>query len=212
MYVCIVRLYVFYGQFMTSLSDALFNKTKQKVLGILFSQPERKLHLREIARIANVTPSTIQKELYILTNAGILEKNKQGNQLLYKPNKECPVYDELVSFSRKSFGISDLIRQVLQNIIGIKLAFIYGSIARVEEKSKSDVDVLLIGDVNYGEAISSLLSIEYQIGRPINAKVFKEEEIKNKILENNSFIHDVINNKKIFLIGNENDFEKIKFG
>ena len=148
--------------------------------------------------------------MYILSNAWIIEQDKQGNQVLYKPNKDCPVYEELASFSRKTFGISDLIRQVLQDITGIKLAFIYGSVAKGEEKSKSDVDVLLIGNINYSEAINSLLGIENQIGRPINAKVFREEEIKNKILDNNSFIKDVINNKKLLLIGSENDFNKFK--
>ena len=196
---------------MTSLSDALFSKTKQKVLGIMFAQPDRELHMREIARIAKVSVSSIQRELELLTDVGVLIRTKQGNQAIFRANKNCPIYDEILGFARKTFGISDLIRQALDHINGIKFAFIYGSVAKGIEIALSDVDVLIIGDINYSEAMNSIFGVEEKIGRPINAKVFREEEIKNKILENNSFVKDVINNKKMFLIGSENEFEKLKF-
>lgn len=195
---------------MTSLSDALFNKTKQKVLGIMFVQPDRELHMREIARMAKITVSSIQRELELLTKSGILLSSKQGNQIIFKANEQCPIYDELLGFARKTFGISDLIKQALANIEGIKVAFIYGSVARGEEKSLSDVDVLMIGDVNYSEAMNSILAVEDRIGRPINAKVFREDEIKTKLVENSSFLNEVLKNKKLFLIGNQNDLEKLE--
>lgn len=195
---------------MTSLSDALFNKTKQKVLGIMFVQPDRELHMREIARMSKVTVSSIQRELELLTKAGILLSSKQGNQTIFKANKQCPIYDELLGFARKTFGISGLIKQALADVEGIKVAFIYGSVAKGEEKSLSDVDVLLIGDVNYSDAMNSILGVEGKIGRPINAKVFREDEVKTKLAENSSFLTEVLKNKKLFLMGNQNDLEKLE--
>lgn len=194
---------------MVGLADALFNKTKQTVLGILFSQPDRKLHLREIARIANLTASTIQKELALLSQVGILNKEYQGNQTIYSPNKESPIYDELLKISFKTFGIADLIRSALTDLKGIDFAFIYGSVARGQDNSKSDVDVMIIGSVDYTGAINALFDIDLKIKRTINPKIYKTEEFKRKAFENNSFIRDVLDNKKQFLIGEENEFKKV---
>lgn len=197
---------------MSGLANALFNKTKQKVIGVLFSQPERRLHLREIARIANVTPSTIQKELLLLSQVGILNKEYQGNQTLYSPNQESPIFDELLNLSHKTFGIADLIRSALSEVKGIEFGFIYGSIASGEDRSRSDVDVMLIGSVDYTEAINALFELDLRIGRAINPKIYKTSEFKQKIAQENSFIKDVLSHKKQFLIGEEHEFEKIAAG
>ena len=113
---------------MPNIADALFSKTQQKVIGLLFGQPSRSFYLNEVVRLANMGKGTIKRELDKMTSSGLLTMAKVGNQSHYQANPSSPVFKELVSISRKTFGIADLIRQALQGSgLSIEHAFIYGS-------------------------------------------------------------------------------------
>jgi len=87
------------------ISDALFTKTQQRVLGLLFGAPGKSFYTNEIVRIAGVGRGTVTRELVKLVEAEVLTVSAEGNQKHYQVNPECPVYAELVKISRKLFSV-----------------------------------------------------------------------------------------------------------
>lgn len=188
-----------------SLADALFPKTRQRVLGLLFSAPKRELYMREIARLTGVTVSAIQRELDQLSRAGILLESKRGNQRVFRPNPGCPLYEELVGFAIKTFGIADLLREAIRPFHPQR-AFIFGSIAKKTDHAASDVDVLVMGDaLDYSGLMNACLDLQPRIGRTINVKVFRADEFRRESTKPDSFVARVRAEPVIELIEDSDD-------
>lgn len=192
----------------TTIADSLFTKTQQKVMGLLFRKPDTSFYLNEIVRLADMGKGTIKRELDKMTQAGLLTVKRIGNQTHYQANPASPVYDELISISRKTFGLADIIRQALQandsfpSEGSIQNAFIYGSIAKGEDTAKSDIDLMIIGDnLAYTDMMNLLIPIEKELQRPINPSIYTFEDFKKKLNEKNSFIVRVLEQEKINVIG-----------
>jgi len=191
------------------LADALFPRTKQRILGVLFAQPDRAIHLRELARIAGVNPSSIQREIQTLVDAGIVTKVARGNLQEFQANRACPIFEELCGIARKTFGIADIIKAALEGL-PIDVALIFGSVAKGSESAHSDVDVLIISNTGYRDALDRMMSIEKQIGRPINIKHFRSDEFQDLARSGNAFALGIINGPKIFLKGSAHGLEAIE--
>lgn len=191
---------------MSQLADALFPKTKQKVLGILFSQPERAIHLREIARMAGVSASSIQREMKSLVDAMIIRKTPHGVMQEFQANPDCPLYEELCGFARKTIGIADVIREVLADL-AIDIAFIYGSVAKGVETATSDVDVLIISETGYREALQRVQDVEKRIGRHIDLKHYRPDEFRKLVQSGNPFALNLVQGPHIFLRGDRHGLE-----
>jgi hypothetical protein len=125
-----------------SLGNVLFTKTQQRVLGLLYGRPEQSFYLNQVVSLANIGKGTVNRELERLAAAGLVVKKKVGNQNHYQANPECPIFQELLSIVKKTFGVADVIRTAVDSILDdIALAFVYGSIAKAEDTDKSDVDL-----------------------------------------------------------------------
>ena len=187
----------------TNIADSLFTKTQQKVLGLLFANPDTSFYLNEIVRLADMGKGTIKRELERMTSSGLLTLKHIGNQNHYQANPESPIYNELVSISRKTFGLADIIRHAVQPMAKlIQSAFIYGSIAKGEDTARSDIDLMIIGDdIAYTDLMNLLIPIEKALQRPINPTIYTLEDFKNKLNEKNSFITRVLEQEKINIIG-----------
>jgi predicted nucleotidyltransferase len=189
-----------------NIANSLFTKTQQKVLGLLFGRPDTSFYLNEIVRLADMGKGTIRRELERMTAAGLLTLKRIGNQNHYQANPESPIYNELVSISRKTFGIADVIHQALQPTASIiQFAFIYGSIAKGEESAKSDIDLMIIGDdITYTDLMNLLIPIEKELQRPINPSIYTLADVKKKLEAKNSFLTRVMEQEKINVIGDAN--------
>jgi predicted nucleotidyltransferase len=145
-----------------------------------------------------------------MTSTGILEKRQEGNRIYYKANKECPVFDELQGIIVKTVGIRDKLISALKPLSKkIKVAFIFGSIARREEMSKSDVDIMIIGDTTISEVVKRLRPVEKIIDREINPAVYQINDLKKKLKDKSNFLMEVMEGEKVFIIGNENKLAEI---
>jgi predicted nucleotidyltransferase len=194
----------------TSISEALFTKTQQAVLGLLFSNPDESYHLRSIILKSGIGQGTIQRELERLTTANMIQRVKRGNQVYYSANRNCPIFNELHNLVLKTIGLADLFRQTLGKLSDkVQVAFIYGSFARGEEKQDSDVDLMVIGKVKMLEVVKALSSVREQTGREINPTVFSPDEYKQKLKEGNHFLSSLLEEPKIFLIEDEDEFRKL---
>jgi predicted nucleotidyltransferase len=190
--------------------DTLFSKTKQNILSTVIINPDKWWYLSDLAKKINTSPSSLQRDLLNMTSTGILEKRQEGNRIYYKANKECPVFDELQGIIVKTVGIRDKLISALKPLSKkIKVAFIFGSIARREEMSKSDVDIMIIGDTTISEVVKRLRPVEKIIDREINPTVYQINEFKNKLKDKSNFLMEVMEGEKVFIFGNENKLAEI---
>ena len=189
---------------MSSLSSILFSDYRSRVLGLLLLHPERTYYLREIARITGTVPGTLKRELDKLLEVGLLTVKKVGNQNHYRANQDCPVYVDLANVLRKTSGINDVIMNAILPLSeNLENVFIYGSMASGKENIKSDIDLMLVGDINYKEVVQLLHPLQEQLGREINPKILSVKEWGKLIKDNGAFVQDVMNKPKLFIIGNE---------
>ena len=193
---------------MSTLSSILFSDYRSRVLGLLLLHPERTYYLREIARITGTVPGTLKRELDKLLGVGLLTVRKVGNQNHYQANPACPVYVDLANLLRKTSGIHDVIMNAILPLSEhLQSVFIYGSMASGKDNVKSDIDLMLIGDVNYKEAVQLLHPLQEQLGREINPKILSVKEWGKLINDNGAFVQDVMNKPKLFIIGNEQQLD-----
>lgn len=187
----------------------IISKNKADLLGLFFTNPERSFYIQEVGRILNKKPGTFQRTLNNLISEGILTDVYKGNLRLIKVNKDYPLYDELRKIIFKTVGLLGSIRRILQEIGDIRIAFIYGSYAKSRENALSDVDLLLIGDPDEGNLIKKLDSLEEKLKREINYKLYKLSDLKKEVEEKEPFILRILKDKKIMLIGDKSDLQKI---
>lgn len=181
---------------------------RRQVLGILLLHPELALHGREIARRIKLAPSAVIKELNKLGDAGLLLRHKQGNQQIFEANTDCPIFTELVGILKKTSGIADVLAQSLESLgARIDVGFVFGSVAKHTETTSSDIDLMLIGDITFKEAVKSIWPLQTELGREINPKVFSPDEFRAAL--DQAFLQDVLSKPKIFVIGTENDLTKL---
>jgi len=192
------------------IADALFGKTRQRVLALLFGAPERRVFLRQIARLAGTGLGSVQRELARMTDAGLLIREREGNQTYYRANPACPVINELRDLMRKTAGAADIIRVALTTLASpIRVAAIYGSFATGTERAGSDVDVLVIGDATFGEVVDALAPAERTLDREINPTVLTAAEFARKRSEGHHFLSSLGARTKLFVIGDEDELAAI---
>ena len=191
------------------LASLLFGGYRRRVLGLLLLHPEQTFHVREIARQTETNAGTLHKELARLAHAGLLTRKKVGNQVRYGANRQCPIFEELASILRKTSGLADVILDAITRIEKrIQVALIFGSVARGEERAGSDVDLLLIGEIGFAEAVKALHAAQEKIGREINPVVMSPEEFRRKYSGGDGFLREVIAKEKLFVIGDEDELGK----
>src|SRR3984957_10359060 len=155
-----------------SLSTILFPGYRRRVLGLLLLHPEESLHGREIARRTGLPAGTLTRELKRLAEVGLLNRQRRGNQLAYSANRNSPIFEELAGILRKTSGLADVVAEALEPLTDrIDVAFIFGSVARATETQGSNVDVLIIGAVDFGAVIDALHPAQQRLAREINPKV-----------------------------------------
>jgi uncharacterized protein len=190
--------------------DALLGANRQKLLAETLGHPERWWYLHELARTLKLRPSSIQRDLATLTAAGILSRRRNGNRVYFKADETCTIFPELRQLLLKTIGLVDVVRQALQSLSSkTDLAFVYGSIAASEERSSSDVDLMIIGQARLAEVASALRGVERQLGRSVNPTVYTPKEFAAKIKQRNHFLTNVLGGKKLFIHGNEDDLGRL---
>jgi polymorphic toxin system nucleotidyltransferase-like protein len=140
---------------MPDLANLLFGSYRKDALALLLLHPETSLHVREIARLTRKVPGTLLRELNALADAGLLLRKPLGNQVHFQANPASPIYEDLRNILKKTSGIAEVLCEALGPLESkIRLAFVYGSIARGDERAGSDVDVMVIGSAKLSEVVS----------------------------------------------------------
>lgn len=191
----------------TSLADALFTSTQQRVLGYLFGQPDRSFFATELIRLTGAGSGAVQRELKQLTASGLLITSRVGNQKHYQANAAAPIYDELSSIVRKTFGLAGPLREALEPLAAqIEAAFVFGSVAKNKDTAASDIDLLLISEkLAYADLFLALDAVSARLGRTVNPTMFTRKELMRKHKDGESFVKRVMEQPKLWVIGDARD-------
>ncbi len=188
---------------------SIYTKNRAELLSLFFTNPEKSFYMQEVGRILNKKPGVFQRTLNNMVSEGILVSEYRANSRYFKVNKKNPIYKELKSIIFKTIGIAGSIKQVLDELNNLEGAFIYGSYAKNKENYLSDIDILIIGNPDEEILLNKLDNLEKKLQREINYKIYSYKDLKREILEKEPFIINILEDKKIMLIGNENEIPKI---
>ena len=189
---------------------SLFSKTRQVLLGLLYARADEE-HLQEsLIQLAGLGRGTVQRELEFLARAGVVRRTLRGRQVYFQANPESPIYAELRGLVVKTGGVADALRAALVPLAErIQVAFIYGSVAKGQERRASDVDVMVIGEVSFADASEALGGAQKSIGREVNPSVYAPTDFRAKLIAKHHFLGSVMKGEKIFLIGDERELARL---
>jgi predicted nucleotidyltransferase len=160
-------------------------------------------------RLKTASPS-LQRELESLSNAGILRKKRDGNRIYFQAESGSPIFDSLYELVSRTLGVVPALSEAISPFANkIVCAFVYGSVAHAREHSLSDVDLLIVGSVGLAELAPVLRELEKKFSREFNVSCYKAAEFINKVKKENHFLTEVLKNKKIFILGGENELDKL---
>lgn len=190
-----------------SLADALFGGIQQRVLGLLFGQPERSFYASEIIARVNGGSGAVQRELARLAQSELVTVEVIGNQKHYQANPASPIHAELCSIAWKTVGMAEPLRVALEpQADRIRAAFVYGSVAKRQDTASSDIDLMLVADeLTYGELFLSLDALSERLGRVVNPTICTLEDFQKRVGTGEAFITRVLQQPKIWLIGGEHE-------
>lgn len=180
------------------------SKTRKALFKLYFSNPDAEYYLRELERVLDIPVSMIRKELARLEKEGVFTLHKKGNLSYYRVNKSYLLFEELKSIVFKTIGIQRILKEALKKVKDVNAAFIYGSFAKGDEKATSDVDILIAGNPDGDKLAQEINGAEKATKREINYTVYAMGEFRKKKRNKDSFILDILENPKIFLVGDEN--------
>ena len=190
-----------------SIADALFTKTQQRILALLYGNPKRSLHTAEIIRLARLGSGTVQRELERLYQSGLLIALRAGNQVFYDANRDSPIFEELAAIIAKTVGLAEPLKEALSSVASqIRAACVFGSVAQGRDRAQSDIDVLIVSDeLTYGDVFTVMEPLTAWLGRPVNPTIYSSAEYASRLREGNAFIARVLSQPKIWLIGSDHD-------
>lgn len=191
-------------------STSLFGKTRQALLALLYARADEE-HLQEnLIQLAGLGRGAVQRELEFLARAGVVRRSVRGRQVYFQANAESPIYADLRGLVVKTVGVADALRAALAPLSGrIRVAFIYGSVAKGAERRGSDVDVMVIGDVSFAEGSEALARAQKAIGREVNPSVYAPADFRAKLAARHHFLRSVLKGEKIFLIGDGRELARL---
>jgi predicted nucleotidyltransferase len=189
--------------------DALFPTIRAGVLSATMLQPEHWWFMTELARHLETSPSSLQRELESLVSVGLLLRRQDGRRTYYKANADSPLFRDLHGLLDKTSGLIPALTTTLKRFDNrIELAFLYGSVARGEEHSASDVDLAIVGTLKQIDLLPALRKLESRFGREVNVTLFSPEEFRRKLAAEDHFLLSVLKGKTIPLKGTLNELEE----
>jgi predicted nucleotidyltransferase len=190
---------------MSMLSTLITSKARRSLLTLFITHPDERFYQSQIIRELGISSFMVQAELRKLEGIGFLTSSREANTRYFQVNRAFSLYPELKGIIYKTVGLADFLRESLHPVGSIRAAFIYGSVAKDTEDARSDIDIMVIGDVDEGRLHEAVTEAESRLGREINCSVFEYEDWKKQLAARKSFVSNVAAGPKVFLVGGEDD-------
>lgn len=188
------------------------SEARVKVLSLFMLNVGGEYYLREIAQRTGLAVRSVQRAVGGLVEIKILQREKRGNSVYFHLNERNPILEDLKAIFLKTVGLGDLLRDLLSQQKNIEVAFIYGSVAKGEETTESDIDLALIGSISPKDSSAVLNELEDRVGREINATVFTPKEWGARLASSDHFVSTLLRGPKIMLIGHNTDLKQLGRG
>jgi predicted nucleotidyltransferase/DNA-binding HxlR family transcriptional regulator len=191
---------------MNRLPEILSSRARAEIFRLLFSGTGEEFHVREMERRSGLNESTVRQELRKLVRLDLVQSRRDSNRVYYRAKTENPLYPEIRNLVLKTSGLADVLKSALADK-RIRVAFVFGSIASGEEKTGSDVDLMVIGRLGLRDLSGLLSGVEEKIGREVNPHVMSENEFRSRLKAKEHFMSSVLTGPKIFIVGSEYDLK-----
>ena len=189
----------------------LFSKTRRRVLGLLFGNPDESFYVRDIVRRSGAAQGAIARELEALLGAGLLQRREDGRNVYYQANKQSPVFPELERLVAKTIALSDAFRGALAPLADrVEFAVVSGSAARGQLKSDRAIDLLVIGDVRLMEVGEALATVPQRLGRRVSPTVYTMAQFRKRIADDSRFLTSLVSEPRLFVIGQPDDLYRLR--
>lgn len=186
----------------TEPSAFLFGDKHRRLLGLVLMRPEQSFHVREIARLTGLDAGNVHRELKRMASAGLVTSARVGNQLRYQADRSCPIFEELTGIIRKTTGMADVLREALAPLADrITVAFVFGSVAKGEEGPRSDIDLMVVGDVPFEEVVQVTYAAHETLRREVNPVVMPTDKFRKKLKDKERFVTRLMVEPKLILLG-----------
>jgi len=185
-----------------AVADLLFGRARRELLALLYTREKQSFYLRELARLTGISAGTTQRELRDLERVGLVRSERRGRQIFYQANRLSPVFDALRALLEQTMGAPDLVRAAIAGLADkISYAGIYGSLADGTLSPSSDIDVLVVGEVEFSEVTDALAPAEQRLGRPVNPSLYTPAEFQRGLKDRRHFLTTILGRPLIDLIG-----------
>ena len=190
--------------------EFMFSPYRRQLLANLLLRPDEQFHVRELERMTGISAGSLHRELKAMAESGLLLREKVGNQVFYRANPHCTIYEEVAAIFRKTMGMASLLQNALSGLAGkIQVAFVFGSMASGQQKAGSDIDVCVLGNVSLLEVVTALSSARETLRRELNPVVMTAKTFAEQSVKQDRFVARVRSEPKVFVIGGEDELAKL---
>lgn len=191
------------------LSSIISSSARIKILKVFMMNPDGRYYIRQLSNIARLPLQAVQRETIKLHEAGVLFREKDGNRIYFKVDRNFFLFQELKNMIIKTVGIGDKIREALTDKKDVSISFIYGSYAKNEEDTRSDIDIAVIGDISSKAIVDTVSKLQDDLGREINPYSIGVAEFKKRLRKKDHFLLSLVKAPRIFIKGTEDDFRRL---
>jgi predicted nucleotidyltransferase len=170
----------------------LFNGTvKWKILARFFEEPEKEFYVKELARDLKIGAGSASKICKELAGEGILECKAIGRALFYFLKNKDPFIQRLKSswFLQLIIGFRDCWEDEEMQSVAL-----YGSRASGEFISKSDIDILIISNLNEKQIDKQLQKLRNKFQEKLSITIMTISEWRDLAKKKDRFYIEVLSN------------------
>jgi len=190
--------------------EFMFSPYRRQLLARLLLRPDEQFHVRELERMTGISAGSLHRELKAMAKSGLLLREKVGNQVFYRADTHCTIYEELAAIFRKTMGMASLLHNALSGLAGkIEVAFVFGSMASGQQEAGSDLDVCVLGNVSLLEVVKALSTVQETLQREINPVVMTAKKFVEQSVKHDRFVTRVLSEPKVFVMGGEDELAKL---
>ena len=192
--------------------EVLFGKTNGALLSLLYAGDDEAFYLREIMKTLGLGSRSAQAGIKDLTKRGLISRSKRNGKYFYSANKDSAWFTEIRGLVARDSVVRApaVLRAAIKPLKNVRLAFIFGSTAKNTSTPDSDIDVFLVGDgLTPMDMVSPITMAQHTLRREINPVIYTPTEFK-AMLRTNHFVDAVSRDKKTFLVGDEDELERLR--
>ena len=190
--------------------EFMFSPYRRQALAVLFLRPDEQFHVRQLERMTGVSAGSLHRELKAMAESGLLLREKIGNQVFYRANTGCSIFEELASIFRKTIGLTSLLQDALSDLGDkIEVAFVFGSMASGRQTAGSDLDICVLGEVSLREIVKALSPVQETLQREINPVVMTPKKFSDQSKKKDRFVTRMLSAPILFVKATRDELAKL---